>query len=407
MKKLFILFCILLWPALCSAGESLIIDWDKIPENTKLALYECQQELNQNNFGKAIEILETFLKKRPRDNHFLVAFNIGTAYALAGRIDEGIQHLEKAVEMETRYEPLWMNLGKLYYQTKQFAKAGKAFETAFSLQTTNDPETLFMAMAAYFQGNNLEKTIEVGEALITTHNSLTNDVVSMLVNAYIPSKNYARAIEIVSALNKKNPNNPDNWKLLAQLYFNSSQFEKATIAYEVYGYLHGLDREELNLMGDLFAMVGAPQKAAEYYAQAAKEVPAPETYEKLSTAYYSAFDYENAVKFIDQALQEQTTFERLQLKAQLYYLQERYHEAKISYAAAAQHTTDGQEWLMAGYCAMRDQDTANAQRWLQKALQYPEQATEAQALLKMINPTEDIRKAMVEFKNAIQFPEIL
>jgi tetratricopeptide (TPR) repeat protein len=407
MKRALLTLLVLVFPVLCSAKESVTIDWDKVPEDTRLALYECQQELNQNHYAIAIEILEKFQKKRPRDNHFLVEFNLGTAYALSGKIDEGIRHLEKAVEMEGRYEPLWMNLGKIYYQAKQFVKAGKAFETAFTYQITNDPETLFMAMAAYFQGNDMKKSIEIGEALISKHNSLTNDVVGMLVNAYLSTKNYTRPIEIVTTLNKKNPNSAENWKLLAQLYFNSNQYEQATIAYEVYGYLHGLDKEEMNLMGDLFAMVGAPQKAADYYTMAVKGAGSAEAYEKLSAVYYSAFDYKNAVRFLEQALQEQTTFERMQLKAQLYYLQERYREAKLSYAAAAPQTKDGQEWLMAGYCAMRDQDIANARLWLQKAMQYPEQAQEAQSLLKMVNPTEDIRKAMVEFKNAVQFPEIL
>ena len=71
----------------------------------------------------------------------------------------------------------------------------------------------------------------------------------------------------------------------------------------------------------------------------------------------------------------------------------------------------GLQHLLAGNrqwaAAMRDQDPTNARLWLQKALQYQEQAQEAQSLLKMVNPTEDIRKAMVEFKNAVQFPEIL
>jgi tetratricopeptide (TPR) repeat protein len=392
---------------LCYAEESMKIDWDKMPEGIKLALYECQQELNQNRHTEAAEILEKFLKKNPRDNHFLIEFNIGTAYALGGRIPEGIKHLEKAVSMEDRYEPLWMNLGKLYYQTKDYLKAGAAMEKAFSLQTTNDPETLFMAMASYYQGNDMAKTIETGEKLITRYNSLTKDVVGILTNAYVATKNFTRALEVATLLNKKNPNDADVWRLLAQLYFNSSQYELAAISYEIYGYLHGLDREEMNLMGDMFSMIGAPQKAAQYYAMALTENGSPEAFEKLSAAYYSAYDYANAIQTLDRAIQSNPTFERQQLKAQLYYLQERYREAKEAYAAAAEKTRDGQEWLMAGYCAMRDRDPANARKWLQKALNYPEQAQEAQALLKMVNPAEDIKKAMVEFKNAVQYPEIL
>ena len=56
--------------SLCFAEESMKIDWDAIPEDTKLALYECQQELNQNHYQQAIEILDKFQKKIPRETIF-------------------------------------------------------------------------------------------------------------------------------------------------------------------------------------------------------------------------------------------------------------------------------------------------------------------------------------------------
>jgi hypothetical protein len=80
------------------------------------------------------------------------------------------------------------------------------------------------------------------------------------------------------------------------------------------------------------------------------------------------------------------------LKAQLSYLQDNFGDAQQYYADAAKtFSEDGHEWLMAGYCAMRDGDTATAKKWLLEASKYPDQRNEAQNLIKMISDREKLR----------------
>ena len=98
-------------------------------------------------------------------------------------------------------------------------------------------------------------------------------------------------------------------------------------------------------------------------------------------------------------LNEEETVERLLLKAQLYYLQDKFGEAEKQYASAAELLTkDGHEWLMAGYCAMRNGDTKNAKQWLHKAMDYPSQRQEAQSILKMMAPAEEMKELMMAYK---------
>jgi len=75
------------------------IDWKTIPQQTRKILFKAQQEMNKNRFERAIAILQKFQKRRSKYNHFLVEFNIGTAYGFLGDYENAIHYLERAVAL--------------------------------------------------------------------------------------------------------------------------------------------------------------------------------------------------------------------------------------------------------------------------------------------------------------------
>jgi len=390
---------------LCSAASpaqsSTDIQWDQVPAKTRMALYKAQQEMNENRIEKAISMLLAFQKKRPDDNHFLIEFNIGTAYGLLNNYTQAIVHLEKTVALAETYAPAWVNLGKLYYQTKDFSRAGAALEKGFRSDVQKDPEILFIAMAACYQGNDLAKTVALGEELLFTFKWEKNDIVSLLASTYIGLGNFAGAVDMLKRLTASDPSKAEVWKLLAQAHFKNQQFKEAAIAYEIYGFLHNPSREELVVMGDLFNMVGVPQQASHYYEQALQGGGTADEYEKMSVAYYTAYEFDKAIAAVDKAIAAEANAERLLLKAQLYYLRDDFGEAQSYYVKAAEVLSkDGHEWLMAGYCAMRAGNIDLARQLLHRASEFPAQRTEALAMLRTMSPADEIKRAMQEFKEA-------
>jgi len=255
-------------------------------------------------------------------------------------------------------------------------------------------------MASYFQGNDLSKTIALGEEIVYDYKGTRDTVVSLLANAYISSKNYDGAIKMLRTLLERNPSNSKGWKLLCHAYFNNQQYVEATIAYEAFGYLHGLNRDDLVVMGDLFYMSGVPTRAAQYYQQALKDGGSPEEYEKLAVYYYSAFEIDEALTSLEESIKGEETVERLLLKAQLHYLQDDFGKAEQYYARAAEKMSkDGHEWLMAGYCAMRNGDSKKAKELLGKAMDYPSQRQEAQSILNIMAPADEMKKLMADYNN--------
>lgn len=405
MKKTVAL--IVLWGCMAVGGamanEGGEIKWDTVPDQTKTALYEAQQDMNDGKMDKALEDLLYFQKKRSKYNHFLIEFNIGTLYGLQKQPDKAVVYLERAAALEKSYSPIWLNLGKLYYQMQVFDKAGAALEQSFRCSVQQATDILYMAMASFYQAGDLAKAAALGEELVQVYRSDRPEIVSLLAGIYIQQEKFGSAVAMLESLLGNNPSDDNLWKMLAQAHFKNQKFREAAIAYETYGYLKGLSREELLVMGDLFTMVGVPLRAAQYYELALQSGGTAEDREKLSVAYYCAYEFDRASAAVDDALKEKPTAERMLLKAQLSYLQERFIEAQKYYVQAAKlMSKDGHEWLMAGYCAMRSGNTDRARKLLSKAAEFSTQRQDALAMLKALQPVEDFKKSMQEFKDAQQ-----
>jgi tetratricopeptide (TPR) repeat protein len=403
MKKILALMMLCGFLAAGSAAADDEIKWDLVPDETKTALYEAQQDMNDGRMDKALKDLLKFQQKRAKYNHFLVEFNIGTLYGLQKQPDKAIEHLEKAAEMEKSYSPIWLNLGKLYYQLQVFDKAGSALEQSFRCSVKQETDMLYMAMASYYQAGDLARATALGEELVQVFRRDSPEIVSLLAGIYIQTGNFSSAVTMLETLLEKTPSDDKLWKMLAQAHFKNQKYREAAIAYETYGYLRELSRDELIVMGDLFTMVGVPLRAAQYYELALQNGGTADEQEKLSVAYYCAYEFDKASAAVDGALKEKPTVERMLLKAQLCYLQERFVEAQQHYVKAAQAMSkDGHEWLMAGYCALRGGNTSRARELLSKAAEFPTQRQDALAMLKALQPAEDFKKSMQEFKDAQQ-----
>ena len=123
----------------------------------------------------------------------------------------------------------------------------------------------------------------------------------------------------------------------------------------------------------------------------------------MAVYYYSAFEIEGALTSLEESIKGEMTVERLLLKAQLYYLQDDFGKAEQYYASAAEKmSNDGHEWLMAGYCAMRNGDNKKAKELLNRAMDYPSQRQEAQSILKIMSPAEEMKSLMTEYKQSEQ-----
>jgi Flp pilus assembly protein TadD len=230
----------------------------------------------------------------------LAHFNLGTALATSGRIDEGIQHLREAVKFHPFFVDIRYNLGKLLSERGEldeagehlrraaeldpkdapvqtalglvFARQGKLEESAKSFRRAleinpNDAATLNNAgIVLGKQGKNEEavrhfrRALEINSRDANTHTNLANALLGQ-GNVEGALQHLHRAVDI-------NPNDVENHNNLAIVLARQGKLEEAT------GYLRHIielkpqDAGTYNNLAIILAQQGRLEEAAKSFQQA-------------------------------------------------------------------------------------------------------------------------------------------
>ena len=83
-------------------------------------------------WSSGISIMEDMAKKSP--NKFRIQHNFGRALGLAGRLDEAVFHLRKAVELNPKHEIGYESLGQALMSQKKYLQAAEAFSKGLKVK---------------------------------------------------------------------------------------------------------------------------------------------------------------------------------------------------------------------------------------------------------------------------------
>jgi tetratricopeptide (TPR) repeat protein len=169
MKKLFIFLLIfLLYPPSLSypdkKDEKL-----KLPPEVHRALYKAQQLMNKKEYLQTTEELKKFIHKHTKENHYLIEFTLGNALTMCGKNKEAATHYRAALDLKLDYNPAWMNLGKIYYDLKEYQKAGHALVKGYETSEKKDPKTLYYAANAFMVVKEYQKAEETLKDCLDRH----------------------------------------------------------------------------------------------------------------------------------------------------------------------------------------------------------------------------------------------
>ena len=386
MKRLFIFLLIFF---LCSPALAYPDKKEgklKLPPEVHRALYKAQQLMNKKEYLKTTEELKKFIHKYPKKNHYLIEFTLGNALTMCGKKKEVVTHYLAALDLKPDYNPAWMNLGKIYYDLKEYQKAGNALIKGYETGEKKEPGTLFNACSAFLMADKKENAIPYLKVLVSGKlGSPKQEWVQSLLMVYIDLKLTKKAEQMLERLVDRYRDNPLWWRLSYQFYANQNDYEKAITSLIIYSYLTPLKRDEIILLGDLLGVIGLPLEAAGYYEKALKSNGKPEEYEKLISFLLAAHKLEKARKALNQALKKNPTAKLWALLGQINYKQEKYEDALQAFSQSAHLDPDNGEYpLMMGYCALQLEKKDKAMLALKKASQFPRQHKIARELLKQV-----------------------
>ena len=362
----------------------------KTPELTpsvQKVVYDAQQLMKKKEYLQAEECLKKFIKKHPEKPHYLVEFTLANVFAVTDKNREALQHYRTAGVLYPNFAAAWQNAGKIYFDLKQYEKAGDSLLKAYELNEKNDTSLLYYAAVSYMMTKNKIKALPHLENLVSGKAGVPKrEWLEALLNVYMDLKLEKKAFAVVRRLINKNGDEPRWWKILAQLHLQQSDYKQAVAALTVYSYLTSPKREEIMLLADLNNAIGVPLKAAAYYENALKLSENEDDYEKLASAYITAHKSAKAIETLNRIIEKKPTSNLWFMMGQIFYQKYNFEKAcKAFNQSVILNPKNGRAYLMIGYCALQMDKKETAMTAFQKAACFPKQKKMAKKLLKHVN----------------------
>lgn len=358
----------------------------KLTPAVQKAVYTAQQAMEKKDYLKAEECLKKFIKKHPEKPHYLVEFTLANTLAVADKNREALPHYRVAADLYPAFAAAWQNMGKIYFDLKQYDKAGDCLLKAYKLNEKKDSALLYYAAVSYVMAKKETKALPHLEYLVSGEvEPPKTEWLEALLKVYIDLKLKEKAFAVVRRLIDGNGDNPSWWKILAQLHLQQSDYKPAVAALTVHSYLTPLKKQDIVLLGDLTNAIGVPLRAAAYYEKALSLENNVGDYEKLASAYIGAHRPAKAIEVLDRALEKKPTSKLWFMMGHVLYEEENFDKA---YNAFNQSTRidpkSGLAYLMMGYCALQMDRKDIARSAFQKATRFPKQRKIAKELLKQV-----------------------
>lgn len=359
----------------------------KLTPAVRKAVYDAQQAMEKKEFLKAEECLKKYIQKYPQKPHYLVEFTLGNALALMGKEKEALSHYEASADLYPDYAPTWQNMGKIYFDLKQYEQAGDCLLKAYEVNEKRDPSALYNVAVSYIMAEKEKKALPHLEFLASGQvGPPKTEWLEALLKVCMDLNLKEKAFEVITRLLDKNGNDPRWWKILAQFHLNQGNYKNGVAALTVYSYLAPLSQEEIVLLGDLNNFIGLPLKAAEYYEKALHMENNPAIYEKLASAYIASHKPAKAIDVLGRAIKKTPTSKLYFMMGQVLYEIEDFDRAYQAFNGCfSLDHEDGQAVLMMGYCALRMDKNEMAESAFQKASHFRKQRKMAIELLRNVS----------------------
>jgi hypothetical protein len=287
-----------------------------------------------------------------------VEFTLANALSLSGKDQEALYHYLLTVKLYPEFSYAWQNMGKIYFDLKQYSKAGDCLLKAYNVAQTPEASNLYYAAISYILAEEHNKALPHLRYLISGEAGTPKiEWLEAFLQVCMKLHLKDEAFRSVNSLLAKDGDNPRWWRFMAHLYLRQNDYKKAVAALTIRSYLDtSINRKDVMLLGDLNNAIGAPAKAAQYYEQAVvlKDDTKPADYGKLASAYLAAHRPAKARDALERALKKTKTFKLCFMLGQALYEEEKWNDAYQAFNKAARlDRKDGKAHLMMGYCALQ------------------------------------------------------
>jgi tetratricopeptide (TPR) repeat protein len=359
-----------------------LYDMAALPRKIRKIAFRAATYGKRNQQRKAVDLLEGHLRDHPDQDHYLLRLHLAQNQSDLDLTEAAKENYARAVELEPRLDRGWFGLADAAYELEDFATAGRAFENGYRVSPERPVEVLYFSGASYLQAEMPAKSFEVFEQLVTGRSAMPQ--MKWYQGAVIAAARMGHpeaADPIVAQMIEIYAEDPEAWYLKYQHEAGKKDYEEATVALRLVGYLRELSESEQKQLGDLYLALGVPFLASESYASVVAEEGTVDEYERLGSALVAAHETDRALSVLQEALDEVESDRLWSLLGDIHYLRKEYAPARDAFGRIAADDESGRAWLMQGYCALELGEKEAALDLLARATDYPDQAEMAQILL--------------------------
>jgi tetratricopeptide (TPR) repeat protein len=373
---------------------------EALPMRVRMVLSQAGRLMQLQQYAEAEQLLEGF---HPREGgsadatlHPRICFALGNCRLQQQRYAEAVAAYRQALEGAPDYAPAWLNLARACYRQEDYPAAATAFLEAYTNAEDGQSETLYYAAVAALLGGDPSGAVGLFERLRTaqelwplawkesyarallaadkglealpllealaagTTGAVQTQWRALLLSQCLQYAEYDRALALVNPLLAEDCGNSRWWKALAHIQLERKNLEGALTALTLYGYLTPPSWAERRLIADLNLQLNLPRQALPRYQQLLAEKADDHVLANLVYACRKLGRDELALEQLERFGAASDSSELLLLKADLLYALERFDESAQVYRQVARMDDEqaGKAWLMAGYAAQQEKDSA-------------------------------------------------
>lgn len=349
-------------------------------------IHEAQQAMAAKRYAEAQKKLSDYIQQRGGKIHYQVEFTLGNAWMLDGRPVQALPHYRAAADRHGSDAAVWQNLGKACYELKQFGEAGDCLAKAHTLTAPPTPTLAYQAAVAYLQARRPGDARSLLERIVAEADGKANaEWLEALLKVYLDLGQKDKALDLTRTLVGGQGQDPRVWQVLTRLYIDCKAYAKAAAAMEIQTSLAEANREEIELLGDLYRMAGVPLKAARQYEKLLTAAAHPKDVVKAASAYLAARRTDTAIDVLKREVDRHPTPRLWWMLAGAQYEREDFDKALEAFEQCTHGDfRDGEAHLMMGYCALRLDRLPAAKAAFTQAVRFPRQRAEAAQRLKEI-----------------------
>ncbi len=382
-RNVFILFLVLIG----TINILLAAENQYLPSGLRSVLVKAQEAIDKKSYKRAEELVTKYLNKS-RKPHHLAYYVLGNACYLDGRPLDAYSAYRYAYKLNPSYRPVCINLAKVCYDLKKFKEAGNLFLHAYDISEKPDPELLYEAGAAYYQGKLYGKAKAVLERLIKENQNIKEAWLKLFVFTCLELKEWNTAEHYLLCFLKKHKTKSTYWKLLAQVRLQRNDYSGAAVALEVAYRLAPPSSWKWKELADIYLYIGVPLKAARCLEKAYGKNPSPGQLDKIAKTYAEAHRVEKAVLYYTKALSRKPSASRWLEIAKLYYRNGMWKEATRALEESLKlDSRNGLAHLLLGYSSWNLGNETLALKELHAASKYEKYRDQALAALEVIKET--------------------